>query len=138
MEQISIVLDTNVLLSGIAYPNSIPGKIIAAWRNGGIEVVLSQYILLELQRVLPKLNHRLGWSQQEIQDFIDSLAFLANLVEPLQTDEINLRDKADQPVLGTLLASKVNYLVTGDKDLLALANQYPILSPAEFWQIHGG
>ena len=138
MAQISIVLDTNVLLSGIAYPNSIPGKIIAAWRNGGIEVVLSQYILLELQRVLPKLNHRLGWSQQEIQDFIDSLAFLANLVEPLQTDEINLRDKADQPVLGTLLASKVNYLVTGDKDLLALANQYPILSPAEFWQIHGG
>ncbi len=138
MAQISIVLDTNVLLSGIAYPNSIPGKIIAAWRNGGIEVVLSHYILGELQRVLPKLNHRLGWSQQEIQDFIDSLAFLANLVEPLPTDEINLRDQADQPVLGTLLASKVNYLVTGDKDLLALANQYPIVTPAEFWQIHGG
>jgi putative PIN family toxin of toxin-antitoxin system len=138
MAQISIVLDTNVLLSGIAYPNSIPGKIIAAWRNGGIEVVLSHYILAELLRVLPKLNHRLGWSQQEIQDFIDSLAFLANLVEPLPTDEINLRDQADQPVLGTLLASKVNYLVTGDKDLLALANQYPIVTPAEFWQMHGG
>jgi uncharacterized protein len=138
MAQISIVLDTNVLLSGIAYPNSIPGKIISAWRNGGIEVVLSHYILGELLRVLPKLNHRLGWSQQEIQDFIDSLAFLANLVEPLPTDEINLRDQADQPVLGTLLASKVNYLVTGDKDLLALANQYPILTPAEFWQMHGG
>lgn len=138
MAQISIVLDTNVLLSGIAYPNSIPGKIISAWRNGGIEVVLSHYILGELLRVLPKLNHRLGWSQQEIQDFIDSLAFLANLVEPLPTDEINLRDQADQPVLGTLLASKVNYLVTGDKDLLALANQYPIVTPAEFWKMHGG
>ena len=98
MAQISNVLDTNVLLSGIAYPNSIPGKIIAAWRNGGVEVVLSHYILGELQRVLPKLNHRLGWSQQEIQDFIDSLAFLANLVEPLPTEEINLRDQADQPV----------------------------------------
>ena len=138
MAQISIVLDTNVLLSGIAYPNSIPGKIIAAWRNGGIEVVLSHYILDELQRVLPKLNHRLDWSQQEIQDFIDSLAILANLVEPVSTDEANLRDRADQPVLGTLLASKMNYLVTGDKDLLALANQYPIITPAEFWQLHGG
>ena len=138
MAQISVVLDTNILLSGIAYPNSIPGKIIAAWRNGGVEVVLSHYILDELKRVLPKLNHRLGWSQQEIQDFIDSLAFLANLVEPLPTDEINLRDQADQPVLGTLLASKVNYLVTGDKDLLALANQYPIVTPAKFWQLHGG
>jgi putative PIN family toxin of toxin-antitoxin system len=141
MAQISIVLDTNVLLSGIAYPNSIPGKIIAAWRNGGIDVVLSHYILGELQRVLPKLNHRLDWSQQEIQDFIDSLAILAILakqVEPVQTDETNLRDRADQPELGTLLASKVNYLVTGDKDLLALANQYPIITPAEFWQLHGG
>jgi putative PIN family toxin of toxin-antitoxin system len=137
MAQISIVLDTNVLLSGIAYPNSIPGKIIAAWRNGGIEVVLSHYILGELQRVLPKLNHRLGWSQQDIQDFIDSLAFLANLVEPLPTDEPTLRDRADQPVLGTLLASKVNYLVTGDKDLLALANQYAIITPTAFWQLHG-
>jgi uncharacterized protein len=138
VSQISIVLDTNVLLPSIAYPNSIPGKIIAAWRNAGIEVVLSHYILSELLRVLPKLNHRLGWSQQQIQDFIDSLAFLANLVKPLPTDEINLRDQADQPVLGTLLASKLNYLVTGDKDLLALVNQYPIVTPAEFWQIHGG
>ena len=114
MAQISIVLDTNVLLSGIAYPNSIPGKIIAAWRNGGIEVVLSHYILGELQRVLPKLNHRLGWSQQEIQDFIDRLTFLANFEESLPMDEISLRDQADQPVLGTLLASKMNYLVTGE------------------------
>lgn len=138
MAQLNIVFDTHVLLSGIAYPNSIPGKIIAAWRNGGIEVVLSHFILNELQRVLPKLNHRLGWAQQEIQDFIDSLAFLVNLVEPLPTDEINLQDRADQPVLGTLLASKVNYLVTGDKDLLALANRYPIITPAEFWQLHGG
>ncbi len=61
MAQISIVLDINVLLSGIAYQNSVPGKIIAAWRNGDIDVVISHYILDELQRILPKLNHRLGW-----------------------------------------------------------------------------
>jgi uncharacterized protein len=138
MAQISIVLDTNVLLSGIAYPNSVPGKIIAAWRNGGIDLILSHYILDELQRVLPKLNHRLGWSQQDIQDFIDSLAFMADIVEPLPTEEPNLRDAADQPVLGTLLASKANYLVTGDKDLLALSDRHPIITPAEFWQLHGG
>jgi predicted nucleic acid-binding protein len=59
MPQICIVLDTNVLLSGIAYPSSIPGKIVSAWRGGSLEVILSQYILDELQRVLPRLNHRL-------------------------------------------------------------------------------
>jgi putative PIN family toxin of toxin-antitoxin system len=137
MPQICIVPDTNVLLSGTAYPNSIPGKIVSAWRGGSIEVILSQYILDELQRVLPRLNHRLGWSNIEIRDFVDSLAFLADLVDPAQATEPLLRDGADQPVLGTFLAANANYLVTGDKDLLALANLYPIIKPADFWQLHG-
>lgn len=133
MTQICIVLDTNVLLSGTAYPNSIPGKIVSAWRSGGIQVILSQYILDELKRVLPRLNHRLGWSSVEIAEFVDSLAFFADLVDPVQTAEPLLRDKADQPVLGTFLAANANYLVTGDKDLLALSASYPIITPAEFW-----
>jgi len=137
MPQIYIVLDTNVLLSGTAYPDSIPGKIVSAWRSGSLEVILSQYILDELQRVLPRLNHRLGWSNTEIRDFVESLAFLADLVDPVQTAEPLLRDRTDQPVLGTFLASNANYLVTGDKDLLALANYYPIIKPADFWQLHG-
>lgn len=138
MSKICIVLDTNVLLSGTAYPGSIPGKIVSAWRNGSLEVVLSQYILDELQRVLPRLNHRLDWSSLEIRDFVDSLALLADLVDPVETSEPVLRDSADRPVLGTFLAAKANYLVTGDKDLLALSAHYPIITPAIFWQLHGG
>jgi putative PIN family toxin of toxin-antitoxin system len=138
MVQVCIVLDTNVLLSGTAYPKSIPGEIISAWRSASLEVKLSQYILDELQRVLPRLNHRLGWSNSEIREFVDSLAFLADLVDPLQVSEPLLRDRADQPVLGTFLAANANYLVTGDKDLLALSARYPIVTPAEFWLLHGG
>ncbi|MCT0232681.1 hypothetical protein KQ308_04060 [Synechococcus sp. CS-1327] len=41
-----------MLLSGIAYPGSVPGKRIAAWRHGALDVVLSKYILDELRRVL--------------------------------------------------------------------------------------
>lgn len=137
MAQLSIVLDTNVLLSGTAYPNSTPGKILSAWRSGSLNVILSHYILDELHRVLPRLHHRLGWSNQEIRDFVDSLAFLVDLVEPLETSDPHLRDAADQSILGTFLASNANYLVTGDKDLLALADKYPILTPANFWQLHG-
>lgn len=138
MVQVCIVLDTNVLLSGTAYPKSIPGEIISAWRSGSLEVKLSQYILDELQRVLPRLNHRLGWSSSEIHEFVDSLAFLADLVDPIHVSEPLLRDRADQPVLGTFLAANANYLVTGDKDLLALSARYPIVTPAEFWLLHGG
>jgi uncharacterized protein len=50
MATLRVVLGTNVLLSGIAYPASIPGKIMAAWRHGSIEVLLSSFILDELRR----------------------------------------------------------------------------------------
>ena len=142
MANLRVVLDTNVLLSGIAYPASTPGKIVAAWRHGSIEVVLSNFILDELRRVLPRLQTRHGFSKTEIDDLVDSLALLADIVEPEVNVELALRDANDQPVLGTLLAalsgSSTNYLVTGDKDLLALANRYSIITPAQFWDIHGG
>ena len=142
MPNLRLVLDTNVLLSGIAYPASIPGKIMAAWRHGSIEVVLSNFILDEFRRVLPRLQNRHGLNKNEISDLVDSLALLAETVEPeAGLLEAALRDANDQPVLGTLLsarsASGASYLVTGDKDLLALAERYPVVTPAWFWNIHG-
>jgi len=131
-----VVLDTNVLVSGLAYPGSVPGRIVAAWRRGSLEVVLSRYILDELARVLPRLNHRLHFTPADFQDLIDSLALSADLVEPQSTPH-PLRDAADQPILGTLFAAQADYLVTGDKDLLELSATQPILTPAQFWQRHG-
>lgn len=32
MAQLRVVLDTNVLVSGLAYPQSVPGHIVGAWR----------------------------------------------------------------------------------------------------------
>jgi predicted nucleic acid-binding protein len=84
------------------------------------------------------MNHRLGWSSLEVRDFVHSLAFLADLVDPIQASESLLRDAADQSVLGTFLAANANYLVTGDKHLLALSERYSIITPADFWQLHGG
>lgn len=136
-----VVLDTNVLLSGIAYPGSVPGKIMAAWRHGSVDVVLSSFILDELRRVLPRLANRHGLSATEIDDLVDILAILAVVIDPLPAAEAELRDVDDLPVLGTLLAARQNqgadYLVTGDKDLLVLAERFPVVTPAEFWKRHG-
>ncbi|QVX40730.1 putative toxin-antitoxin system toxin component, PIN family (plasmid) [Ralstonia solanacearum] len=136
MPGLRVVLDTNVLVSGLAYPGSVPGRIVSAWRQGGLEVALSHYILDELVRVLPRLP-RVRMTPGEIRDLADSFMFLADLVEPEGVEDEKLRDPADQPVLFTLLAAKADYLITGDKDLLALAGQYPILTPADFWARHG-
>ncbi|WP_287399269.1 hypothetical protein [Nitrosomonas sp. H1_AOB3] len=63
--------------------------------------------------------------------------FLADVVEPQGSQDSNLRDSGDQPVLLTLITAQTDYLVTDDKDLLALARDYPIVTPAEFWSRHG-
>jgi uncharacterized protein len=63
--------------------------------------------------------------------------FLADMVDPDTDQDANLRDAADQQVLATLRAARADYLITGDKDLLALAEKYPILTPATFWARHG-
>lgn len=138
MPTLRVVLDTNVLVSGIGYPASIPGRILAAWKRGAIEVVLSRHIIEELTRVLPRMNHRLNWQPGDFADQIDLLTVKADLVEPDALDTTAARDVDDLPVLGTLLASKADYLITGDDDLLALTERYPsIISPADFWRKHG-
>ncbi|MEB2331558.1 MAG: putative toxin-antitoxin system toxin component, PIN family [Nitrosomonas sp.] len=136
MPGLSVVLDTSVLVLGLAYPASIPGRIVNAWRQSALNVVLSHYILDEMIRVLPRLS-RIQMTPAEIRDLANSFMFLANVAEPQGSQDSNLRDSGDQPVLLTLITAQTDYLVTGDKDLLALARDYPIVTPAEFWSRHG-
>jgi putative PIN family toxin of toxin-antitoxin system len=136
MAGLRVVMDTNVLVSALAYPGSIPGRILSAWREGEVDLVLSRYILDKMVRVLPRLA-RITLTPAEIRDLADSFLFLAEIVEPSAEVEASLRDQADQLVLGTLRAVQADYLVTGDKDLLALGERYPIVTPAVFWERHG-
>ena len=48
------------------------------------------------------------------------------------------RFSLSQALLAAGRGSGADYLITGDKDLLALGARYPIISPAQFWTAHGG
>jgi len=136
MASLRVVLDTNVIVSGLTYPASIPGRIMAVWREGGLEVTISHYIVDEVRRVLPRMSH-IRRTPTEIQELIDTLMLRSDVVEPEALEDTELRDPADQKVLATFLTSKADYLITGDKDLLALAGRYSVLTPADFWKRHG-
>ena len=138
MPTLRVVLDTNVLASGIAYPKSIPGRIVGAWNQGSIKVVLSRHILHELARILPRFDRKLNWKPSDYADLIDILSLRAELVEPETLDPKSARDPDDLAGRGTLLASEADYLISGDDDLLSLATEYPdIISPSDFWRKHG-
>ena len=99
MPGLRVVLDTNVLVSGLAYPGSIPGRIVGVWRQGGLDVVLSRFILDEVSHVLPRLT-RINPSPGEIRDLVDSLMSLADIIQPdrwIRTCVILLTSKYWQP-----------------------------------------
>jgi putative PIN family toxin of toxin-antitoxin system len=124
-----VVLDTNVLLYGLAYPASLPGRILAAWKAGALEVVLSDGILEELRRVLLRLQSRHGLSEAEMNDLVDCLSFEAEIVPPDPALEPLLTDPWDQAVLGTWRAAQAEAptvtLITGDRVLVGLGQQVP-------------
>ncbi len=43
-----------------------------------------------------------------------------------------------QSLLAVVKTSGADYLITGDKDLLALVERYSIVTPAQFWTTHAG
>jgi putative PIN family toxin of toxin-antitoxin system len=132
-----LVLDTNVLVSGLLYPGGPPSRLVKAWRAGAFDLVISDFVIDELTRIWTHLASRLKASPNDLADFIDTIGLRAELLRIdatmlAQASTAGLRDPDDLPVLALLIGSGADYLITGDKDLLALAGAYPILSPADF------
>ena len=128
------VVDTNVFISGLMLSQSTPGRVIAAWRTGHFHLVLSEPILDEIGAVLsyPKIRKRLGWNNDTISRYLTLLRFEAEIADIQGVPAHVPRDAKDNMVLATLLASEANCLVTGDLDLLTLAELHPICTPADF------
>jgi len=131
---VKVVLDTNVLLSGLMFPDCAPERIVGAWLNARFELVISVHQLAEIGRALayPKIRRILGWDDRRIEQFIRQLYVRARIVD---LDEISVEvpsDPDDVPILATLVAAEADALVSGDRDLLALRDRYAIRTPAEF------
>ncbi len=129
-----VVIDTNVVLSGLIKPDSVPGKVLRAWRDGSFRLVLSEFLIEKIAETLsrPKIQALVPWSKAQIDRFVIELRAFCEVVEPAEQKIKYPRDPDDIPVLATLIASSADMLVTGDRDLLALRKEYPIETPAEF------
>jgi putative PIN family toxin of toxin-antitoxin system len=131
---VKIVLDTNVLLSGLMVPKGTPGRILAAWFEARFDVVMSLDQLEEIGRALgyPKIQRKLKWDEQQIEQFLRQLYIRTEVIELHSTTVEVPRDSKDVPILATLIASGADVLVSGDRDLLELRGKYSIQTPAEF------
>jgi putative PIN family toxin of toxin-antitoxin system len=126
------VLDPNVLISAVLSPEGAPARILLAWVRGDFELVASQQLLNELERALayPKLRKHI--EPDEAGEFIEWLRSQAQLVDdPIGVGPIRSPDPGDDYLIA-LAASEGALLVSGDSDLLGLAEHIPVRSPSEF------
>jgi uncharacterized protein len=133
-----VVIDTNVFVSGLMLPASVPGRILAAAIAGGFEIVLCEAVLEEIGAALryPKVRKRIALSDEELDRYVQALRFIADVVDPAGETVSVPGHRDDDVILAILLVAKADWLVTGDTALLALADKYPIATPAEFAARH--
>jgi putative PIN family toxin of toxin-antitoxin system len=118
---VRIVFDTNVLARAhqLAHGPARRGLLFVA--TGSDVLILSQYLLQELRRILtyPRLLRSSGLTPLDISEYLDYLARVSILVQPVSVPENLLRDQADEPVLGTALAGNADVICTRDADFYA-------------------
>jgi len=131
---VRVVLDTNVLVSALLKRDSIPGRVLQAVWDGSLDLVLSEPLLSELRDVLdyPKIRRRLVANAIDCDLFLELLPFFTIQVDLSGIQVPRPRDAADEMVLATFVAGQAEWLISGDEDLLELADRYPILTPAAF------
>ncbi len=129
-----VVLDTNVLVSALLKRDSVPSRLLQAVWDGTLDLVLSEALQTELRDVLryPKIRKRLVANAIDVDLFLELLPFFTTQVDLSGIKVPRPRDAADAMVLATFVAGQADWLVSGDEDLLVLADQYPILTPAAF------
>lgn len=133
-------LDTNVLASGALATHSAVAQIIEAWFRAEFVVVLSPYILSELDNALmkPYFTQRLG--AESTARFIALVRQFARVVPLTDSFPKVASHPEDDRVLATAASGKVDYLVTGDRNLQALGKYeaVTVISPREFLRILTG
>jgi putative PIN family toxin of toxin-antitoxin system len=124
---VRVLLDTNVLISGILF-RGLPRSLLERAIRGELDLVTSPVLLDELERVL---TDALGVPPELARLARSELEALAEVVVPNDVPSVS-RDPDDDQVLAAALEARA--IVTGDRDLLVLQTYrgIPILSPAEF------
>lgn len=120
-----VVLDTNVVLSALVFSRGSAVTLRHAWLAGCVMPLVSTYTTKELIRVLGYPKFRLDVDDQRAL-LADYLPYCEAVVIPEPPPVVpDCRDPCDVPFLHLALAGQAGLLVTGDRDLLALAPAFP-------------
>ena len=131
-----VVVDANVIVSGLISSKGPSSEIIKAWEEKKIAVLITKPILDEICEVLerPSVRKYHHLTTEEIQEFCSQIEQFAVFVKPASKSVKVPIDPDDIMFLDCALSGQAEFLVTGDKELLALEKfgETKIVNPANF------
>lgn len=131
--ELDVVIDTNVWLSAIVFGGK-PRQILRLFLEETIRVTISEELLSELRR---KISQKFPLYIPHLGLLESSLREDAAIVRLGARSLHVCRDPDDDKVIETALAGNCRFILSGDKDLLAIGDylNIKIIKPAEFLEI---
>lgn len=129
-----VVLDTNIIVSGLAYTGN-EHRVMQAGRDGQVEVVLCEVVIQEAFRVL---SGKFGWSTVYTDQELRQLRGHAIVLDPPPSADLIPQGHPDNRILDCAVFAQADYLVTGDRKHLLPLGEYEgvkILRAPDFMEI---
>jgi putative PIN family toxin of toxin-antitoxin system len=116
-----LVLDTNVVASGLLWGGP-PKQLLGLGLGRNIQFFSSPQLLAELTDILSraKFEEKIAASLLTVDEIVDLYAGIVTLVRPIPVARL-APDPDDDVVIGTAIAAKAKFIVTGDKGLVSVA-----------------
>ncbi|MFZ5912428.1 MAG: putative toxin-antitoxin system toxin component, PIN family [Chloroflexota bacterium] len=131
-----VVLDTNVLVSGLLNPKGPPGKILDLVMDNQIQVAYDDRILGEYEEVLSRPELR--FHPWRIKAVIDHIELSGKYVTSAPFPTEGFPDPDDLMFAEVFITSEADALVTGNLKHFAplVGRNLPVLSPARFLETY--
>lgn len=128
------VVDTNIVVSAVLFPQSVPRQALDHAQNIGV-VLVSALTLTELQQVLSRSKFDRYVPLEQRESFLQQLTNTTQLVQVTESIDA-CRDPKDNQYLELAVSGQASVIVTGDQDLLVLHpfRDISIVTPQIFLQ----
>lgn len=132
---IRVVLDTNVIVSGLLVSDGLPAAILDLALQRKVRAAFSHPILAEMDRVLRR--PRFEFEPRKIGSFLALFKSRAKLVSPSRILNVCQEDPSDNRFLECAETAKAEFLITGNKSHFPLRYRNTVVvSPKEFWEAY--
>lgn len=137
MEKHTVILDTNVILSGLQSRNGVSFQLLQKLLNEEYEIAVSVPLVMEYESILKKRLVPELYTEEDIDDVINYLCSVAKHTRIYYLWRPYLKDAFDDHVLEVAMSSGVSYIVTYNIKDFEKAKDMGIkpINPYDFWKL---